>query len=538
VGGRPLSHHALLRRPYTIVQAVDTRDGSEEIAYALLISVVAGTGIRRPFGRCLGAGFWSIRSGAHDQPHVRRQRVGRVYSCRDVCGGSLQNRAVLSTHGLAERVNGGDANVTESSPEQLLIVPGPSDGDVQPRTGARKAGAPRWLPFSKQFSPEQIQSLGDFLDILEKGAGSEEEIKLAILERFRPEASPSNRQLQTMAYNAILSARHYGIVDRKFQLTEFGRHLRNAADDQARITLLARHILQHLNGIELVRGLDGITRAGLKFRKEQIAEQFSTKGLWSNSDGTDINHIVAWLRAAGIFKGDAGFSLDTARFAELAEITMDEVSQVGRVDSVGAAILEELALMPGHTATSGEIQRRLRARSGLEFNVPRFVAIHLQPLLKADLIAVEKATGGRGGEAMRITATPLFKNTVVQALLKRVRETGLTVTDPELQIPMAELVERMKSSDRDVKGRALELFALRLLLRLGLSEIRWRSRPRQAEEIDGSAVGYTPVHAKWQVQCKNTDTLHVDDAAKEVGLALRNRSTIVMLVTTGHFRVY
>jgi hypothetical protein len=93
----------------------------------------------------------------------------------------------------------------------------------------------------------------------------------------------------------------------------------------------------------------------------------------------------------------------------------------------------------------------------------------------------------------------------------------------------------MASPDRDVKGRGLELFALRLLLRLGLSEIRWRLRPKWAEEIDGSAVGYVPVHMRWQVQCKNTKTLNVDDAAKEVGLAVRNRSTIIVLVTTGDF---
>src|ERR1700682_624 len=417
--------------------------------------------------------------------------------------------------------------------KQQELLPGPTNSAVPTRAGAKKAGALRWLPFSKQFSPKQVASLGDFLEIVEDQAGSKDQIELAFLRRFRPDSDPSNQQLRTMAYNAVLSAQHYGLMNSRLALTDIGRDLRNAADDNERLQLLARHILKHLNGIELVHGLDGIDRAGLKLRKEQIAEHFTGRGLWSNPDGTDINHVVAWLRTAGVFHGESGFRLDITRFAELAEITVDEVSQVGRVDPVGAAILEELALIPGRSATTGEMQRRLKVRPGLDMNVPRFVGVHLRPLEKAGLISVTKTTGGRGGEATRMTATPLFRREVVQAILKRVQQSGLSVSDPELQIPMAELVARMRDRDKDTKGRGLELFALRLLLRLGLSEIRWRPRTRQAEEIDGTAVGYVPVHTRWQIQCKNTTTLHVDDAAKEVGLALRNRSTIIMLVTTG-----
>jgi hypothetical protein len=421
-----------------------------------------------------------------------------------------------------------------SDDQQELLLAASNGSNVPVRTGAKKAGAARWLPFSKQFSPKQVPSLGDFLGLVESQAGSKDALELGFLRRFRPESDPANQQLRTMAYNAVLSAQHYGLVNARLELTNLGRELRDAADERERLRILARHILQHLNGIELVHGLDGISRAGLKLRKEQIAEHFTKNGLWSNPDGTDINHLVAWLRAAGVFQGDNGFNLNLTRFAELAEITVDEVSRVARVDLVGAAILEELALIPGRSATSGEMQRRLKVRPGLDVNVPAFVALHLRPLEKAGLVTVTKTTGGRGGEATRMTATPLFGRDVVQAILKRVQQSGLSVSDPELQIPIAELVARMSDPDTDTKGRGLELFALRLLLRLGLSEIRWRPRTRLAEEIDGTAVGYVPVHTRWQVQCKNTATLHVDDAAKEVGLALRNRSTIIMLVTTGH----
>jgi Restriction endonuclease len=419
--------------------------------------------------------------------------------------------------------------------EQPLLLEAPTNGEPPPRGGAIKAGAPRWLPFSKQFSPNQIESLEDFLRIIDGGGTDKSKIEKAILKRFRPNADPDDPQLRTMAYNSVLSAQHYGLVTARLELSDAGRLIRDTSNESNRRELLAKHILQRLHGIELVHGLDSLRRAGVSLRKDHVANHFATKGLWSNPDGTDINALVAWLRIAGVFTGKSGFNVDEARFAELADITVDEVSQVGRVDPAGAAILEELALIPGRSATSGEMQRRLKVRPGLNINIPNFVTAHLRPLEKAGLIKIEKTTEGRGGEAMRIAATPLFGRKVVKALLKRVTQSGLSVTDPELQIPVAELVKRMASTDKDVKGRGLELFALRLLLRLGLSDIRWRPRPQSAEEIDGSAVGYVPVHMRWQVQCKNTKTLNVDDAAKEVGLAVRNRSTIIVLVTTGEF---
>lgn len=425
--------------------------------------------------------------------------------------------------------------MNDSGIEQPLLFEVPTNGDPPTRRGATKAGAPRSLPFSKQFSHKQIPSIEDFLRIVHEGKGDKDKIEKMILERFRPNADPADAQVGTMGYNALLSAQHYGLVNGKWELTQIGRLILDASDESQRGELLAKHILQRLHGIELVHGLDSLRRAGVSMRKDHVADYFEGKGLWSNKDGTDINALVSWLRMAGVFSGKRGFNVDELRFAELAEITIDEVSKVGRVDPVGAAILEELALVPGRTATSGEMQRRLQVRPGLNVNGPNFVKAHLRPLEMAGLIKVEKTTGGRGGDAMRFTATPLFGQKVVQALLTRVTQSGLSVSDPELQIPVAELVERMASPDKDVKGRGLELFALRLLLRLGLSEIRWRPRPKWAEEIDGSAVGYVPVHMRWQVQCKNTKTLNVDDAAKEVGLAVRNRSTIIVLVTTGDF---
>jgi site-specific DNA-methyltransferase (cytosine-N4-specific) len=181
------------------------------------------------------------------------------------------------------------------------------------------------------------------------------------------------------------------------------------------------------------------------------------------------------------------------------------------------------------------MQKRLAGRADLRLNVAQFKKAHLDPLEAAGFIRQEKTTVGRGGRPMRFEATPLFHEQVVQRLIEQARQAGTEMPEEALQVPMSELLDRMRSPDRDIKGKALEHFALRLLLRLGLQEIRWRHRAANAEEIDGMAISFSPVHSRWQVQCKNTAQLDVEDAAKEVGIAVRQRSTTVLLVTTGEF---
>jgi len=407
-------------------------------------------------------------------------------------------------------------------------------GAVPVRAGARRAGASRQLPFSKQFSPVQIPSLRRFLEIVALAAGHPDRVQNEVLAYLRPAADPTKKPFQTMAYNALVSATHYGLVTSdRMALTSFGEALQALASDGECLEALARHILRNLNGAELALGVEGLKRADRRLKKEELAAFFSVAGLMSNADGTDINAIAGWLRAAGLYDEDIWSRLDVDRFATLAGVTLEAVGDVSGVDRVGLAILEELALAPGYVSTTGQMRRLLAARGGLKINVPMFLKTHLRPLERLGFIAIEKTTAGRGGSSARFAGTSTFENDVVQRLLDRARVSGITVTGPELQVPLASLVEQLNDPDRNIRGRALELFALRLLHHLGLRQIRWRTRPTNAEEIDGSAEGEAQIHTRWQVQCKNTATLEVDDAAKEVGAAVRNRSTVILLVTTG-----
>src|SRR5438105_5443834 len=102
------------------------------------------------------------------------------------------------------------------------------------------------LPFSKQFSPYQI-SLRDFVNICAAEGGDKARLQGAINARFwkaTASGAAGDKQKQehyTMAYNALLSARHYGILDESYRLTPFGQQLKEAKTDTERYRIRAIH---------------------------------------------------------------------------------------------------------------------------------------------------------------------------------------------------------------------------------------------------------------------------------------------------------
>ncbi len=53
--------------------------------------------------------------------------------------------------------------------------------------------------------------------------------------------------------------------------------------------------------------------------------------------------------------------------------------------------------------------------------------------------------------------------------------------------------------------------------------------------MDVVVEGERFIFSRWQIQCKNTSRVSIDDVAKEVGLAFHLKSNVVMVVTSGQF---
>ena len=62
---------------------------------------------------------------------------------------------------------------------------------------------------------------------------------------------------------------------------------------------------------------------------------------------------------------------------------------------------------------------------------------------------------------------------------------------------------------------------------------RLRANQTGGEEVGLIFESNRPVLSRWQVQCRNTPRVSLDDVAKEVGLTHLFKSNVVVIVTTG-----
>lgn len=71
------------------------------------------------------------------------------------------------------------------------------------------------------------------------------------------------------------------------------------------------------------------------------------------------------------------------------------------------------------------------------------------------------------------------------------------------------------------------------LVALDYVTTRLRGAATGGAEVDLIFEGTRLVFSRWQIQCKNTSSVSLDDVAKEVGLTHFLKSNVVVIVTTG-----
>ena len=101
--------------------------------------------------------------------------------------------------------------------------------------------------------------------------------------------------------------------------------------------------------------------------------------------------------------------------------------------------------------------------------------------------------------------------------------------------PLKEIREELDSEDRHIRGLALEALAFKLMRLIDLTYVatRLRGSATGGAEVDLIFESARLVFSRWQVQCKNTARVSLDDVAKEVGLTHFLKSNAIVMVSTG-----
>ncbi len=392
------------------------------------------------------------------------------------------------------------------------------------------------LPFGSEFSPSQIE-LPVLLDLAAAHGGDFKRLEAEIRARFfSMHGGGSAKNQQTLAMNCRLGMKAYGLIDNDANLTDLGRELHAVKDDEPRLyETLARHILLNLKGMALVQCIRDMTVAGEAVTLPSLREALALRGIHHPSGGKHPSMMRLWLAKAGVFVGKR-WQLDERRLRDVLGTNPDDFGVLSRFTAEQRAFLLALA-NTGVTEPqpANEVAKLAAAIYGVKFPEKSLPKLVLSALVDAGYITAQKTTSGRGAKPFMVAPTPKLVAEVVTPLLDQLKDH----IDPKLldllRKPLADILAEIGSDDRYVGGLALEALAFKLMrsLDMGYVATRLRAQATGGAEVDLVFESARLVFSRWQVQCKNTARVSLDDVAKEVGLTKLLKSNVIVMVSTG-----
>lgn len=398
------------------------------------------------------------------------------------------------------------------------------------------------LPFGSEFSPSQI-NLPELLEITSHHQGDPHALEAEIMATYfashaaRPD-DDADRDYNRgkLANNCKLGMIAYGLIDRQARFTPVGQQMFDLrGDEQALYEALAKHILLNLKGMTLVQCLQDMVAAGEDITLDTLRVALEERGVLFPRGGKHPSMMRLWLAKAGVIIGNR-WQVNPIRLRAVLGTDPEEYPTLAKFTAQQRAFLLALA-NTGITAPqpANEIVKLASATYGVRFpdkSLPKDV---LNALVAAGYIEATKTTTGRGAKPFLVAPTAKVKAEILGPLLDQLKDQ----VDPKLLSlltkPLAEILDEIKSEDRYVSGLALEALAFKLMRNLAMDYVatRLRASATGGAEVDLVFQSARLVYSRWQVQCKNTARVALDDVAKEVGLTHFLKSTVIVIVTTG-----
>jgi site-specific DNA-methyltransferase (cytosine-N4-specific) len=391
------------------------------------------------------------------------------------------------------------------------------------------------LPFGSEFSPSQID-LRVVLEFAHTNGGNWKAFESDVKQKYFSKHKTNDYNKGKLANNTKLGMIAYGIIDRDANLTEFGKKLYDIRkDEKALYNTLAAHILKNLHGMNLVSCIRDMTAAGEIVNLTTLRDGLAARGIHYPSGGKHPSMMRLWLEKAGVFVGSR-WQVDDTRVQEVLGVKSDEFEVLASFTAEQRAFVRALA----NTGTtepqpSNEIAKLASATYGIKFPEKSLPKLVLDDLVAAGYIKIAKTTSGRGAKPFLVSPTDKLTKDLVEPLLDQL----VNQTDPKLRAllkkPLAEILKELDSTDRHIAGLALEAlgFKLMMLLDMDYMATRLRGTATGGAEVDLIFQSVRLVYSRWQVQCKNTSRVSLDDVAKEVGLTHFLKSNVIVMVSTG-----
>ena len=393
------------------------------------------------------------------------------------------------------------------------------------------------LPFGSEFSPAQID-LPVLLELAHQHGADWKAFEQAVHDRYFADHSASDYNKAKLANNTKLSMRAYGLVGKKdTTLTEVGEALRDARHEEAVLfEAFGRHILKRCRGMSFVQCLLDMQAAGEDINLNKPRQWLKERWITVPRGGKHMSTLRLWLEKSGVIV--SGYRVDQDRLADILGLHVEEFEALGTLSPEQRAYLKALANVGGSGPHfSNDIERLAAATYGITFNEKNLPKQVLYPLRKAGYIELERGTkkAGRGAKPFLVTGTDKLVADLIAPLIEQIEQLTQADLRPFLRKPLADIRADLEAEDRHVRGLALEALAFKLMRLIDLTYVatRLRGSATGGAEVDLVFERARLVFSRWQIQCKNTARVSLDDVAKEVGLTHFLKSNAIVMVSTG-----
>lgn len=413
-----------------------------------------------------------------------------------------------------------------------------SDTTAGPSSEAVLGDAPsstrRRIPSAPDFSPSQID-LQLLLDVVAANSGIRESVDAAIADTF-PKIGVKR------AKNPRIALGDYGLYDKTAHgLSPLGESLRALGAGALQDEALAKHILLELNGLDVLQAVHDLTQRGEKANKATLDAELRQRGFDISKDTTRHTFMLHWLARSGVSAYvDGSWSVSDKRLRELVGITFGEVDDFSTLtvnQRLFGLTLKRIAAVEGTTPVR---VKRVRAETEALYSGVAFKGALRESVIRP-LVAVGFVTESEmqsSGKSGLIGATQKLIDLDVD-LAERL-STGLIPPElrSRLNTPLIEIHHSLEHGDKNQRGIALELLALRMAYDVGLAPMGFRERSVDTgyAEVDLIAEGAHLLFSRWLFQCKAVKgNVALNDLAKEIGMATVLRAQVVVMVSLSSF---
>lgn len=392
------------------------------------------------------------------------------------------------------------------------------------------------VPYAQQFSPRQTP-LDRVMAVLRQHAGDRHTLRRAIASAFFKDKSTREK----LAGNTLVSLQTYGIIDSDGALTTFGASLSAAGADEA-LRLLARRILLDLNGIPIVETVREMRRAGTSVALARLPRELRRRGIRATENSSDLSGMFGWLREAGVLDG---YDIVATEYEAIVGTSLEQVEELktltaGQLYFLRAMVALGVTEFTPHNSVCRHAEGIYPGQ--VRYNWKDIHRDVLRPLKKLGYIEVRKrgasTPSARGGKPADVRPTPKLQRDLGDGMLSALaRAAGYEVLREIASRSWADVVADLRQGkDLALRGKALELLAIKVCQTLDLDFLGWRETDEDiaaGNEVDAMLHSSRLIYTRWQVQCKAAPKVSVETIAKEVGAAQVTLANVILVVGTG-----